>query len=268
MKDISEMGKKKRDLFENPVFVLIIAVFAVFMGVVLICGSASDRPIEKDEAVAASGSFDHYDTETDYRVICMEDGSCYFVYPNGETDEFCNRMLSLEKGTKVELLVNPNNDYVLSVVADGEELMSFEEGQGGFNFFGFMLLGLFCCAVGVFFIAFLIMSDTYKKGEAKRHAERTEDVMRLPLREAEDVPGKVLLEFSDDNLNICYRRVKRTNELIVNGMVYDEKKGLWEFSHKLTAIVNGRSVVAGFDSRGFSYILIDDELKKTKKRLI
>lgn len=81
-----------------------------------------------------------------------------------------------------------------------------------------------------------------------------------------DVKAKILLEAEKDGLVITYRRVKRVNELVINGNVYDEYEALIENAHVLVGVVGGRTIEAGFD--GFrSYIKVDDELIAKKVRL-
>ena len=67
---------------------------------------------------------------------------------------------------------------------------------------------------------------------------------------------------------ICYRRVKSTNELVINGQVYDEKKGIIEFEHKLCATISGHNIEVGYDTESFSYMVFDGKTIKRKKRWI
>lgn len=78
--------------------------------------------------------------------------------------------------------------------------------------------------------------------------------------------AKILLETEKDGFVITYRRVKRVNELVINGSVYDEYEALLENAHVLVGVVGGRTIEAGFD--GFrSYIKIDGEIIAKKVRL-
>lgn len=62
--------------------------------------------------------------------------------------------------------------------------------------------------------------------------------------------------------------MKSVNELVINGRVYDEKKGVVEFEHRLCAVIDGHTVEAGYDEDSYSYILFDGELVKRKRRWI
>lgn len=84
-----------------------------------------------------------------------------------------------------------------------------------------------------------------------------------------EVKHRVLLETECQGMRICYRRVKRTNELVINGYVYAEVEMLIEPSHELTAVFNGHKIVAGFNSlTAKSYILVDDLKVAEKTRIV
>ncbi len=83
----------------------------------------------------------------------------------------------------------------------------------------------------------------------------------------ESVKHRVLLETEADGLKIVYRRVKKVNELVINGRVYDELKALVETSHELNAVVNGHVIAVGLDSsRSRSYAVVDGKQVATKLR--
>lgn len=88
------------------------------------------------------------------------------------------------------------------------------------------------------------------------------------LRKADkDVKHKVLLEKRMFNMDICYRRVKRVNELVINGNVYDEYVALAEQPHMLEAYVDGRHIVAGYTGT-HSVINVDGQQVAKKLRII
>ena len=87
------------------------------------------------------------------------------------------------------------------------------------------------------------------------------------LREAdENIKHKVLLKASILNYDICYRRVKHTNELVINGKVYDEIIGVLEYPHVLKANVDGHYICVGFTGT-HSFINVDNEEIAKKLRL-
>lgn len=89
-----------------------------------------------------------------------------------------------------------------------------------------------------------------------------------PIRRAEeDVKHRVLLEETYGGRQIVYRRVKRVNELVISGYVYDEYEALMETSHCLSARIDGHTIEMGYDALGFSYFKVDGQLIKKKVRL-
>ena len=80
--------------------------------------------------------------------------------------------------------------------------------------------------------------------------------------------SRILLEASAPGYHIVYRRVKRTNELIVNGRVYDEYEALVELPHTLTATIDGHTVEMEYDASSRMYIFFDGEELAKKLRLV
>ncbi len=90
----------------------------------------------------------------------------------------------------------------------------------------------------------------------------------IALRMADnDVKHRVLLMGHFCGRDICYRRVKRVNELVIDNYVYDQIEMLLENCHQLNAIVDGHSVAVGFDGI-HSYIIIDGQMVAKKIRLM
>ncbi len=82
-----------------------------------------------------------------------------------------------------------------------------------------------------------------------------------------EVKARILLETDALGYHIVYRRVKRTNELVVNGRVYDEYEALAEFPHTLTAVIDGHRIEVQYDATSHIYILMDGEQLAKKMRL-
>ncbi len=95
----------------------------------------------------------------------------------------------------------------------------------------------------------------------------TETPDSASLREADkDVKHRVLLEARMFNYDICYRRVKRTNELVINGNVYDEYTSMVEAPHTLSAMVDGHYIEVGYTG-SHSFISVDGQNVTKKLRL-
>lgn len=83
-----------------------------------------------------------------------------------------------------------------------------------------------------------------------------------------DVKARELLHADAQGYQIVYRRVKRTNELVINGKVYDEYVALIEFPHTLSAVVDGHTIDVQYDAWGHMHIYFDNTLLTKKLRLI
>ena len=132
----------------------------------------------------------------------------------------------------------------------------------------------------IWVIAYLVIGlSTLKK--MKKAPEETVNVSveEMPtetdstaLRVAEkNVKCRVFLETDfygmHNDMHIVYRRVKHTNELVVNGLVYDEYEALVEQAHCLTANVDGHRICAEFDGIINSKLTVDSQEIAKKKRL-
>lgn len=92
-----------------------------------------------------------------------------------------------------------------------------------------------------------------------------EDAPSTALRYAEEGKARILLEKEMHGHHIVYRRMKRTNELMIGGKVYDEYTALLEGDHTLSAYVGGHLFEVG--QRGFhSFLSVDGEelIRKTR----
>ena len=110
------------------------------------------------------------------------------------------------------------------------------------------------------------LSDTDGCCEAEDEATDVDGNSKV-LRMADDVKCRVLVEAEEKGMHIVFRRVKRTNELVINGCVYDEYEALAEFAHTLTAKVNGHRIEAVYDGASSVKIFVDSQLVAKKMRI-
>lgn len=82
-----------------------------------------------------------------------------------------------------------------------------------------------------------------------------------------EVNARVFVQADYDGKHIEFRRVKRTNELVINGVVYDEHEALAEGAHTLTAVVGGQKIEAVFDGFTNVFICVDGQEIAKEKRL-
>lgn len=84
-----------------------------------------------------------------------------------------------------------------------------------------------------------------------------------------EVKSRVFFKEEIYGHTLIFRRVKRVNELIIDGNVYAEYVALMERSHLLSAIIDGHEYAAGADTMTSSvFIMVDGIMVKSKVRLI
>ena len=262
-------------LMESRTGILVIAALAIVMALIFIFGPGNYKKIEREEAIAYSGQFEEYEIMKNMRCIHFADGMEHYVYPHTESMAFQERMNVLPKGTTLHLLINPNGEYVLEIRTDTEELLSFDAEQEAiasyvrfYVWFGIAIL--LCAAFLVWFVFKKASSDKLEQqAQEQKEAKRESGLDDTALRRADfSQKHRVLLEKKISGYEICYRRVKNVNELVINGLVYDEKKAIVEFAHTLSASIDGHLIEAGLDSANYSFIAIDGRIIELKRRLV
>lgn len=255
------------------------AALAVAMGILFIVLQGNTDPVPREEALAYEGEFARYEVGHNDRDLCFTDGSNFDVYAHTETNAFQETMKSLEEGTKLWILVHPHTDYVIEIKTETEELMNFEESQIDIDRYvvGYKVIGGISIFAGIFIGFYGVWTriahrKEEKRSEARRKKQKKTADSGLPetgLRRADTgVKHRVLLEATVYGYRICYRRVRKVNELVVNGVVYDEMKATLEFYHDLTVTLDGHRIHAGLDEDDFSYIVVDGIRVAEKKRWI
>ena len=276
------VNKKKADkhiwaeaILHSPVATLVFSLICIAVGIIFIFSQNANTPVTREEAISYSGELERYETGRNYRTLVFKDGSSYDVYPHTEGYELDESLEALERGTMLHLLINPNYDYVAEIKADDTELLNFESSQRNIASYdnGYVYIGIFMCGAGVFLIvdALLLSSHIrheYKKKQ-KRSKYRIEGEDDRAIRRADySLKSRILLAAKVEEYDISYRRRKTVNELVINGWVYDDFKGVLEFEHALTANLGGHHIEVGLDSNDYSYILFDGEKIAKKKRIV
>ena len=262
-------------VLESKKGAIIVGILAILFGAFFALTQMANKPIPRSEAVAYSGELEKYEIWENSRTIFFTDGSSHDVFPHTATQEFDDTMSALKKGTALDILVNPNNEYVVEIIAGSREILNFAESQAALDAYdnGYIAIGVFVCFAGVFIIIYGLVSSRQREKEIEKHAgkakKRKSGADDKPVRRADrSVKARILLEARAEKYEICYRRVKSVNELVINGIVYDEKKGVLEFPHNLSAVVDGHTIEAGLSDDSYSYIMFDGECLVNKQRLI
>lgn len=94
-------------------------------------------------------------------------------------------------------------------------------------------------------------------------------VNSTPLRRIEEgEKARILLESTYGTYRVVYRRVKKTNQLVINDYIYDELTFGIEPDHSLSARLDGHEFTVGYRAAGScSYFLVDGKEIAKKIRL-
>lgn len=129
---------------------------------------------------------------------------------------------------------------------------------------------LMAALLHVFLLVYIIVGivSWYRQKAAPvefQQEPEAQPVRGTPLRRADmDVKFRVLLEADYGGRKIVYRRVKRVNELVIDGYVYDEIELGIEPAHSLSARVDGHVLEVGYDGQSLSYFSVDG-VRQSKK---
>ncbi len=259
----------------KPLHCTILGIIAILFGLFFIFMMLMNKPIRRSEAETYTGTLKSWDITEDYITLNFEDEKYFDIDASAVPNGFENEIEVLDKGTTLYLTINPNIDLVIELKTDKYELLNLDETQAEIygNSLLYTVLAGFIIIAGVLLIILAIGQKRYNAKENEKEAKRVNisngyNFDTPPLRRADmTARHRVLLSTTVDAYEICYRRIKSVNELVINGIVYDEKKGIIEFSHRLHADIDGNSIDAGFDGAN-SYISFNDEVIEEKPRIL
>ena len=279
--------REDEDVFDTALRVIrgsLILQLAIFLittalGSFLIYQTRKYAPIKREDAETYIGSFETYRSED--HTVAFSDGAEYRLYPDTVTNDLEAALTALETGTELRLLVNPKIELVIEIRTGTVVLLDFDGSQTAIYadhkdsfWIGVMFIGL------SLILLILLQIDRIGRKKEKTRQRVRDDKAKSPKFRGKGTPplryadmtkrGRVLLEAKKDKYEIVYRRLKKVNELIVNGKVYDEMKAVLEVEHVLSAEIDGHKIEAGLEggTYSYSYIRFDGETLAEKRRVI
>ena len=138
---------KKKMTAEQAIMFLIVGVI---LGTVFTFGQQYwNAPIERDEAIPVQAEYS-YHTQRLIRPdshavnIHCTDGKIYVIDAHCVNNDILDFAYSLAEGTKLDMLIHPNSDTILSLTVGGEEILNFDEVQDELDYAntGFLCLGI------------------------------------------------------------------------------------------------------------------------------
>ncbi len=159
--------KLKRSILLKILFVVVgiaVGLFAFILPV------RNDVPVAREEAEVYVGYFEKSESRRNYRSVCFRDGAEYELHPHTMPEELLGTLETMEKGTKLFLLVNPNNHYIAEIRTETEELLNFETSQQTVYRYskGYIWIGAFLCIAPVIVILLLELEKKATKKEIAR----------------------------------------------------------------------------------------------------
>lgn len=155
------MARYKRRRWTRPdkLECILLVIAGLFVGTIFTVGMGYwNAAIEPEKAIAVTATYDGYEVHhgrrqikavdllfTDHEELAI-DGCCV-------TSDMLDTLAAFKKGTMLNMLVHPNGgDTLLSITADGETILAFEDALKRLTIerWGFFGLGVFCylCAAG------------------------------------------------------------------------------------------------------------------------
>lgn len=155
----------------NRWIALTMAIISIFMGTVFSSEMYLNQPIDREEAIELTCIFEDFKGGTrhlkgGYKEIALifKDGSKQYIDSCCLSYELCEEIENITFGTEIKLLINPNNNYVIELIANDEILLDFDTTQKHLKNegLGFFILGLVMYIFAIIFIAQAIL-DFKKK---------------------------------------------------------------------------------------------------------
>ncbi len=150
---------------------LIMALISIFMGTVFSSTLFLNQPIAREDAIELTCIFEDYKGGTRHLkggyteiTLIFKDGSKQYIDSCCLSYELCEEIENITSGTEIKLLINPNNNYVIELIANDKKLLDFDTTQKDLKNegLGFFILGL---VMYIFAIIFIVqaMFDLKKK---------------------------------------------------------------------------------------------------------
>lgn len=274
-KTMTEKDTPYMRLAEQGAMLYIIALLAFIVSLVFLLSPIVHKPVTRADAPTYRFEFDFAESGKNYMTVYARTGEVYDIYPHTLEQGAMERILSVERGTPVSVAVHPESGYVIEMKIRDETVLDFDTYMSkNYKYqFGYVFIGVILVLCGIMLIilpAFEKSAHTaMREKQAERKKKRASGGGDTPIRAVENERrGRVFLTAEYEGHSIVYRRYKMTNELIIDGNVYDEIHGFFEFKHKLTAEINGRKISAGFDGNSMSYIKAGSRTVAKKERII
>ncbi len=169
----------------SPVKSFLVTAACIIMSIIFITTGLIHSSVRYDETGKISGIWEEtLNYELNYEKGKNSPPTIYFVSLKGDTymvdyccssDDLVQNLVSLEKGDKINLAVNPKAKYVLEIKTESGELLNFDSSQTCFEknyrpfFYLGIIVGLMACYMLVHSVSLVVPK---KKKERRKNSER------------------------------------------------------------------------------------------------
>lgn len=158
----SDIQKRKRITFrfsDLPIVPTVLSVILILFGLVFSTMPSSYIPVSREKCVVYTGEYESFEKdEDDYMYIYFKNGDEQWVDCSCYSSKLYTKMAALKEGDKLEILLHPDNEYVVELVCDGEEFLNLDFAQKamyedieGMDYFGYVvvLVGVLVLIYGI-----------------------------------------------------------------------------------------------------------------------
>lgn len=107
-------------------------ILCLLLGFVFVCIGTGVEPVEREELKAVTICFDRtVAVAGDYDRICLldEEGERYEIHAANGSETLAEQLEELPEGTQLELLLHPEDGYVLGIYRNGTPMLGWQEAQ-------------------------------------------------------------------------------------------------------------------------------------------
>ena len=133
-------------------------VLCLLIGFVFVCIGTGIEQVEREELTAVTIRLDRCVVVAgDFDRISLrdEDGNDYRIHASNGDEALARKLRELPAGTELELLIHPEEDYVLGIYEDGTPILGWQAAQQEIEDedLGFSWLGIAMWVLGIVMFA-------------------------------------------------------------------------------------------------------------------
>ena len=107
-------------------------ILCLLIGFVFVCIGTGIEQVEREDMIAVTISYEKYKVfgvDTENIGIADADGNWYEVHHTSSDYALRQKLKELPAGTELELLLHPEQEYVLGIYRDGTPLLGWQAAQ-------------------------------------------------------------------------------------------------------------------------------------------